>query len=211
MAFDRFWQRIAKLTLGLLAFNAATHVMLPGLNLDVFARYIRNAPGGPLLWLYDRIGGGGLSRVSIVALGFMPYLSARIGMLLVRKVAPGVERLSETTSGQRKLKWWTRGVTVGLSMIQSFGFAQSLLNVPGLVLDPGPGFVVRLMATLTGGAIVAMMLSESVEEIALDAMGASSIEKGTLASDEPQRELTAGPAQPLQATTREPEKSATPL
>jgi len=210
MALDRFWQRIAKLTLGLLAFNAATHVIMPGLNLQALQRFMQNAQGG-LLWLYDRMGGGGLSRVSIVALGFMPYFSARIGMLLARQVSPALAKLSESANGQRKLKWWTRGLTVGLSMIQSYGFAQSLLNVPGLVLDPGPGFVVRMMATLTGGALVAMLLSESVEEIALDAMGASHSGEEALASDEPPRELTAGPAQPLQATTREPEKSATPL
>jgi len=210
MAFDRFWQRIGKLTLGLLAFNMATHVVMPGLNLPALERFMQNAQGG-LLWLYDRMGGGGLSRVSIVALGFMPYLSARVAMLLARRVAPGLERLSETPSGQRTLKWWTRGVTVGLSLIQSYGLSQSLLNVPGLVLDPGPGFVVRMMATLTGGAIVAMMLSESVEEIALDAMGASSSQAETLESDEPQRELTSGPAQPLQSTSRETEKSTAPL
>ena len=210
MASDRFWQRLVKLTLGLVAFNAATHVVMPGLNLPVFQNYIRSASNG-LLWLYDKLGGGGLSRVSIVALGFMPYFSARIGMVLARQVSPGLAKLNASASGQRKLKWWTRGVTVGLSVIQSYGLTQSLLNVPGLVLDPGPGFVVRMMATLTGGAIVAMMLSESLEEIAVDAMGASSNTEESSKSEESQRALNAGPAQPIHATTREAEKSTAPL
>ena len=209
MAFDKLWQRIGKLTLGLLAFNMATHVAMPGLNLPLFLRYVLNG-NAPLLWLYDKLGGGGLSRISIVALGFMPYLSARIGMLLARRVSPALDRLSESATGQRTLKRWTRGVTVGLSLIQSYGFAHSLLSVPGLVLEPGPVFVLRMMGVLTGGAIVAMMLSESAEELVLDAVDAASSSDDVAPAAEIPAALTAGPAQPLDVSMREAEKTNAP-
>ena len=59
-------------------------------------------------------------------------------MLLARRLFPGLDRLGESTHGQRTLKWWTRGVTVGVSLIQSYGFAHSLLQVPGLRPGAGP-------------------------------------------------------------------------
>lgn len=162
---QRVWRRAAALAAGLVAFNVAAHVVLPGLSLPAFLRFLHSASAGSLWWWYDRIGGGGLSRGSIVALGFMPYLAARAWVFLAGRFVPRVRALRDTTAGALLLRRWTRGLTIGAALAQSYGLAHRLLEAPDVVLQPGPGFVLRMVTVLTGGAMVAMLLSESAEAL----------------------------------------------
>ena len=133
-----------------------SRVTLPGVNVKALADFMGGAPGGRggLLGLYELVFQGGLTRGAILGLGIMPYLSARIFMRLARAVIPGVEpsRLA------------TRVLTVALSLIQSAGLATFLQSAPGVVAEPGPGFIAKTMLTLTAGSLVAMWFGEQLTE-----------------------------------------------
>lgn len=165
MPAPRFWRRLAVAVGGLLAFHAAAAVALPGIDLAAFSRFLAQARTGTLWWLYDRLGGDGLSRGSIIALGFMPYLSARVWVWLASTLIPNVRRLRERASGLTTLRQWTRGLTVVGALIQSTGLVQRLLQAPDVVLQPGLGSSLRLVAVLTGGAVAAMLIAESVDAL----------------------------------------------
>jgi preprotein translocase subunit SecY len=146
---------------GLLVLELGARTVMPAVNGQALANYFHNGGGTWLLAMYDRLGGGGLSRGGVFALGIMPYLSARIMMRLSRVMVPAVDEMSHTPAGRIRLRGWTRVLTVGLSLVQSYGFARFAQSVPG-VAPPGAAFIVQTMAVLTVGAIVAMALSEQI-------------------------------------------------
>ena len=161
MRAERLWRKIALAVGGLLVLEVGARTVMPTLNGQALANYFHNGGGSWLLTLYDRLGGGGLSRGGVFTLGIMPYLSARIMMRLARVAAPTIDEMSDSVEGRTRLRRWTRVLTVGLSLVQSYGFARFVQAVPG-VANPGIGFVVQTMALLTTGAIVAMVLSEQI-------------------------------------------------
>lgn len=173
------WKRLSVTAAGLIIFSLATHVVMPGIDFQAFLRFFRTESVNPLLWLYDRLSGGGALRASIVALGFMPYVTARIWMQIARLTVSRVRALHDSVDGQATLSRWTRGLTISFALVQSYGFAHMLQGVPGVVGDPGVGFVSRVVVTLTGGAIVAMLLSEQVQELAVASIGAAEPDGGT--------------------------------
>jgi preprotein translocase subunit SecY len=116
-----------------------------------------------LVDLYRLIGGGGLSGASVVALGFMPYLSARLWWWLAQRVSPRLAAWAAEPAHATASRRWIRGLTIGGAVVQSAGLASYLLEIPGVVTYPAAGFTLGFMATLTGGAVLAMLLSESVE------------------------------------------------
>jgi preprotein translocase subunit SecY len=118
------------------------------------SQYIERA-GTPLLRLYNLIGGGALARGSVFALGIAPYLSARVMMFLARHANPGVAALTPS-----RKKWWTRGLTVGLSLIQSAGYAKFTQNLPGAVSQPGLAYTAELMLVLTSVSTLLMLFAE---------------------------------------------------
>ncbi len=158
-------------TLGLLGvYRIGNHIPTPGVNteaLALLAEQTRNTMFG----LYDMFTGGSLSRVTIFALGIMPYISASIILQLLTVVWPYLERLSkEGELGRRKITQYTRYGTIGLSIVQALGIAVFLerqTNIAGglpLVYDPGWGFRFMVVLTLTTGTCFIMWLGEQITE-----------------------------------------------
>jgi preprotein translocase subunit SecY len=158
-------------TLGLLAVYRVGHaVPTPGINtaaLAILAEQAKNTMFG----LYDMFSGGNLSRITIFALGIMPYISASIILQLLTVVWPYLERLSkEGELGRRKITQYTRYGTILLSVVQSLGIAVWLerqTNIAGglpLVYHPGWGFRLMTVLTLTTGTTFVMWLGEQITE-----------------------------------------------
>jgi len=110
------------------------------------------ADKGGILDMVNMFSGGALKRLSIFALGIMPYISASIIMQLLTYVLPSMEQLKkEGESGRRKITQYTRYGTLGLALFQSMGIALALESSAGLVLAPGVGFRITAMVSLTAG------------------------------------------------------------
>jgi preprotein translocase subunit SecY len=158
-------------TLGLLGvYRIGNHIPTPGVNaeaLAILAEQARNTMFG----LYDMFSGGNLSRVTIFALGIMPYISASIILQLLTVVWPYLERLSkEGELGRRKITQYTRYGTIALSVVQSLGiaiFLERQTDVVGglpLVYEGGWGFRLMTVLTLTTGTTFIMWLGEQITE-----------------------------------------------
>jgi preprotein translocase subunit SecY len=158
-------------TLGLLAvFRLGHNIPTPGINAAALVELARQAQN-TMFGLYDMFSGGNLSRVTIFALGIMPYISASIILQLLTVVWPYLERLSkEGELGRRKITQYTRYGTILLSVIQAFGIALFLerqTRVAGglpLVYHPGWGFRLMTVLTLTTGTCFIMWLGEQITE-----------------------------------------------
>jgi preprotein translocase subunit SecY len=156
------WRKTGFVLAGLLLCEIGARIAAPGLVGRVLGDNFRRSGRGGLLWLYDRLVGGALSRGAVLALGILPYISARIFVRIARAVIPAVGEMWTHDAGRTSLKRWTRALTVGLALVQSYGFARFALSIPGAVANPGAGFVAQTMLVLTGGAIVAMGLGEQI-------------------------------------------------
>lgn len=156
------WRRIGFAAAAVAVGQLGAYVAAPRLDVEVLraAFVARRAAGGGLLALYDWLVGGALSRGAVVALGIVPYLTARIYLRLARLAFPRVDALAADDAGRATLARWTRALTVGLSLVQAYGFARFAQQVPGAVSHPGVGFVVRTMALLTAGAVLVTWLAE---------------------------------------------------
>jgi preprotein translocase subunit SecY len=135
-------------------------IVAPGLDTRVLRDFIQSGSVGWLLRAYDWVGGGALGRGAVLAIGIMPYISARIMMRLARTAAPRIAELWNTDAGRDTLTRWTRRLAGGLALVQSYGYATFVQKVPGAVAHPGLGFLAKTMAVLTSGAIGVMLLSE---------------------------------------------------
>jgi preprotein translocase subunit SecY len=129
--------------------------------LALLAEQARNTMFG----LYDLFSGGNLSRVTIFALGVMPYISASIIVQMFASVIPAWQALrKEGEAGRRKLTTYTRVGTVALAVFQSFGVASMLQAQQGIVYAPGPSFVFTTVVGLTAGTMFLMWLGEQITE-----------------------------------------------
>lgn len=158
-------------TLGMLAvYRIGHHIPTPGVNpeaLQIMAEQAR----GTMFGLYDMFTGGSLSRVTIFALGVMPYISASIILQLLTVVWPYLEKLSkEGELGRRKITQYTRYLTLVLSAVQSMGIAiwlERQTEIAGglpLIFEPGWGFRLICVLTLTTGTMFIMWLGEQITE-----------------------------------------------
>jgi len=157
-------------TLGLLiVYRIGVHVPVPGIDAVALASFFAKAKG-TILGLFDMFSGGALERLSVFALGIMPYISASIILQLLTVVVPHLERLSkEGEQGRKKITQYTRYGTVVLSIIQGFGISVGLesMMAPGgapVVIAPGWGFRLLTMITLTSGTAFIMWLGEQITE-----------------------------------------------
>src|SRR5438128_4388696 len=151
-------------------FRLGGRIPTPGINaaaLEELARQTANTMFG----LYDMFSGGNLSKVTIFALGIMPYISSSIILQLLTVVWPYLERLSkEGELGRRKITQYTRYGTIGLSLVQSLGisvFLERQTQIAGglpLVQSPGWSFRLMTMLTLTTGTCFIMWLGEQITE-----------------------------------------------
>src|SRR5262245_54548103 len=158
-------------TLGMLAvYRVGNHIVTPGVNKAALLE-LANQLQNTMFGMADMFTGQNLSKVTIFALGIMPYISASIILQLLTVVWPYLERLSkEGELGRRKITQYTRYGTILLSVVQSAGiavFLQNTGNLPGglpLVQSPGIGFILLTILTLTTGSIVVMWLGEQITE-----------------------------------------------
>ncbi len=153
-------------TLGLLAvYRIGAHIPTPGIDAGALERFFERS-AGTLFGFMDLFSGGQFRRLTIFALGIMPYITASIILQLLTVVVPTLEKLQkEGELGRRKITQWTRYLTVGLSAVQSFGIASLLMGSEGnFVLNPGPGFIAMTMLTLTTGTAFIMWLGEQITE-----------------------------------------------
>ena len=154
-------------TLGMLAvYRIGAHIPTPGINQDELAKFLQKE-GGALLGFLDIFSGGALSRMTIFALGIMPYISASIILQLLTVVIPHLTKLAkEGERGRKKIIQYTRFGTIGIGLIQSFGIAVGLegMNRGVFVQVPGWGFRLMTMLTLTTGTAFLMWLGEQITE-----------------------------------------------
>jgi preprotein translocase subunit SecY len=179
---NRFLQALANLfrieelrkrvlfTLALLAvYRIGAHIPTPGINGAVLDQ-IFSAAQGTALGIFDLFSGGNFRRLTIFALGIMPYITSSIILQLMTVVFPYLERLQkEGELGRRKITQYTRYLTIALAIIQSFSTAQLLQTSPGsggqaLVYHPGWGFTLMTVLTLTTGSAFIMWLGEQISE-----------------------------------------------
>ena len=154
--------------LGLLAaYRVGSWIPTPGVDSGAL-ELVFNQQAGTVLGFLDMFSGGNLSRFSIFALGITPYITASIILQLLTVVWPFLERLSkEGELGKKKINQYTRYLTVGLCLFQSLASASVLERmeaVPPVVPDPGWGFRLMTMLTLTSGTTLVMWLGEQISE-----------------------------------------------
>ena len=157
-------------TLGMLAvYRIGCHIPTPGVDSVALSHFFKQAQG-TLLGLFDMFSGGALERMSVFALGIMPYISSSIIFQLLTVVVPAIEKLSkEGEAGRKKITQYTRYGTVLLSVVQGAGIAiglESMRGPAGELVIPSPGWSFRLMTiiTLTAGTAFIMWLGEQMTE-----------------------------------------------
>jgi len=161
-------KRIFFLIGALIVFRIGTFIPVPGIDLAVMQQIFDQQRTG-ILGMFNMFSGGALERMSIFALGVMPYISASIIMQLMTVAIPTLVQLKkEGESGRRKITQYTRYGTVVLATFQSIGIATALstqsAGSSALVINPGPSFVFTAAVTLVTGTLFLMWLGEQVTE-----------------------------------------------
>ncbi len=157
------WARLRFLLLAIIVYRIGTHIPLPGIDPDRVADLFQQNQG-TLLGMFNMFSGGALERMSIMALGVMPYISASIIIQLLSAVTPSLEQLKkEGDAGRRKLTQMTRYLTVALALIQGAGMAFGLSG-QGLAYYAGPTFYLTAITSLVAGAVFLMWLGEQITE-----------------------------------------------
>ena len=149
-------------------YRVGVHVPVPGIDAGALSHFFASMQGS-VFALLDMFSGGGLSNVSVFALGIMPYISASIILQLLQVVSPEIKRMSkeEGQAGRRKITQYTRYLTVAITLIQGFGIATMLEGMTSpegapVVMNPGWEFRLVTIATLTAGTILIMWLGEQI-------------------------------------------------
>lgn len=161
-------QRRILFTFGMLVvYRLGAHIVTPGINPEVIRAFFEQM-GGTMFGLFNLFSGGALEQLSIFALGIMPYISASIIFQLLTVVIPQVEQLQkEGEQGRRKITQWTRYATIVIALVQSLLLAFALENGQfgeNAVIQPGWGFRIMMMLTLTTGTAFIMWLGEQITE-----------------------------------------------
>ncbi len=156
-------QRLMFVLLAILVYRVGSHIPVPGINPERLRALFDQNQGG-ILELLNMFGGGALERMSILALGIMPYISASIISNLIVATTPSLQQMrKEGEAGRRKINQYTRYGTLGLALIQGVAMASGLQS-QGLAFDTGPMFLFVAVTTLVTGAMFMMWLGEQVTE-----------------------------------------------
>jgi preprotein translocase subunit SecY len=153
-------------TLALLAvYRLGGHIPTPGINIQRWEQFF-GTQAGSIFGFFDLFAGGNIRRLTIFALGIMPYITASIILQLMTVVVPTLEKLQkEGELGRRKITQWTRYLTIILSILQSFGIARGLMSMgQGVVINPGFGFTMLTVLSLTTGSAFIMWLGEQISD-----------------------------------------------
>jgi len=157
------WTRLRFLFLAIIVYRIGAHIPVPGIDPDRLAELFRQNEG-TVLSLFNMFSGGALERMSIFALGIMPYISASIIMQLMTAVNPSLEQLKkEGESGRRKIAQYTRYLTLVLALVQAVGMSVGLAS-QGVAFDTGFGFYFIAVTTFVAGAMFMMWLGEQITE-----------------------------------------------
>jgi preprotein translocase subunit SecY len=161
-------QRRILFTFGMLAvYRLGAHIVTPGINPEVIRNFFEQM-GGTMFGLFNLFSGGALEQLSIFALGIMPYISASIIFQLLTVVIPQLEQLQkEGEQGRRKITQWTRYATIVIALLQSLLLSLALESGQfgdNAVIEPGWGFRIMMMLTLTTGTAFIMWLGEQITE-----------------------------------------------
>jgi len=161
-------QRLWFVLLAMLVFRIGSFIPVPGIDPTALA-VLFDQQKGTILDMFNMFSGGALGRLTLFALGVMPYISASIIMQLLTAVVPKLEQLKkEGESGRRKITQYTRYGTLGLATFQSIGVAIALqsqqVGALPVVPNPGPGFVFTAVVSLVTGTMFLMWLGEQVTE-----------------------------------------------
>jgi preprotein translocase subunit SecY len=154
-------------TLGcLVVYRLGTYVPLPGIDPGVFKEVFSSQAAG-ILGMFNMFAGGAFGRMTVFALGIMPYISASIIIQLLTAVSPQLEALKkEGEAGRKKINQYTRYGTVLLAIVQAYGIAVGIEGMTSggasAVIDPGMGFRLSAAITLTGGTMFLMWLGEQI-------------------------------------------------
>jgi preprotein translocase subunit SecY len=154
--------RLLFLLFAILVYRIGTHIPVPGIDPAQLANMFSQNEG-TFLGLFNMFSGGALERMSIVALGIMPYISSSIIMQLLTAVNPHLAQLKkEGESGRRKITQYTRYGALALAIVQGTGMTVGLLAP--MSYNPGPGFVFTAIVSLVTGAMFMMWLGEQITE-----------------------------------------------
>ena len=161
--FSEVRQRLFFLVGALVVYRIGTFIPVPGIDPFALGQFFEQQ-SGTILSMFNMFSGGALERMSIFALGIMPYISASIIMQLAVHVVPTLGQLrKEGEAGRRKITQYTRYGTVLLCSFQSIAATSALQN-QGVVISPGMGFVFSASATLVTGTVFLMWLGEQITE-----------------------------------------------
>ena len=157
------WARLRFVVIAVIVYRIGAHIPVPGINPDRLADLFEQSQG-TILSLFNMFSGGALERMSILALGIMPYISASIVMQLLTAVVPSLEALKkEGEAGRRKITQYTRYGTVFLATIQSIGVAMGLAG-QGIAFTNDFHFHFVAVMTFVSGSVFLMWLGEQVTE-----------------------------------------------
>ena len=157
------WGRIRFLFLGLVVYRIGTHIPVPGINPDQL-KALFNQNQGTIVGLFNMFSGGALERMSVMALGVMPYISASIIVQLMSSVLPQLEQLKkEGEAGRRKITQYTRYGTLLLAAVQASGMSIGM-GAQGLFYASGFSVIFVAIVSLVAGAMFMMWLGEQITE-----------------------------------------------
>jgi len=157
------WGRLRFVFLAMVVYRIGAHIPVPGIDPIALERLF-NQNDGTIVGLFNVFSGGALERMSVLALGIMPYISASIIVQLLSAVHPALDQLrKEGEAGRRKITQYTRYGTLGLAIIQSLGMAVALQS-QGIALSTGSAFLLTAVISLVSGTMFLMWLGEQITE-----------------------------------------------
>ncbi|EQM74219.1 preprotein translocase subunit SecY [Pseudomonas stutzeri] len=160
---SELWARLRFLLMAIIVYRVGAHIPVPGINPDRLAELFRQNEG-TILSLFNMFSGGALERMSIFALGIMPYISASIIMQLMTAVSPQLEQLKkEGEAGRRKISQYTRYGALVLALVQAIGMSVGLAG-QGVAFSADFGFYFVAVTTFVAGAMFMMWLGEQITE-----------------------------------------------
>ncbi|AMC99235.1 preprotein translocase subunit SecY [Halomonas sp. DQ26W] len=160
---SELWARLRFVLLAIVVYRIGAHIPVPGINPDQLAALFREQQG-TILGMFNMFSGGALERMSIMALGIMPYISASIIMQLLTAVSPHLEQLKkEGEAGRRKISQYTRYGTVLLALVQGTGMSVGLAS-QGIAYTADFSFYFTAIVSFVTGAVFLMWLGEQITE-----------------------------------------------
>lgn len=161
--YKELTSRLWYLVLALVIYRVGAHIPVPGVDLAEVRRMFEQGEGS-IFQLFNMFSGGALSNASLLALGVAPYISASIVMqLLSHMYGPLKELRQQGSSGQKKITFYTRYLTLALALIQGFAISKTVM-AQGMSLTTGPGFLLTGTIALAAGALFLMWLGEQITE-----------------------------------------------